>query len=316
MQDLPILAELPDGYFVEESPRGILAVHASIARTLHESGYGPDVDGLLRRSELEGRRPLWELAGTEQPVLVRRFSHGGLMRWVTGDRFMDAERPFRELILSDLLLRNGIETPRVLAARARSLGVGWQLDVMTLRVEDSIDLGWVLGAVRRGEIEARDRQRLMASLGNLVRRLHRHGVLHADLQPNNILVNRSALAGEAPILTVLDLDKSRIVSKVRSEDRLANLTRLYRHVARRDRKHGPAITHSDVARFFRSYDPDGAQWRSDWNSVRERHAMGLTLHRIGWGLERMVAGRKDDARSEQGVLVPTTSEQVSDRKGQ
>ena len=80
--------------------------------------------------------------------------------------------------------------------------------------------------------------------------------------------------------------------------------------------HGPAITRSDLARFFRGYDPDGAQWRSDWQSVRERHAVGLTLHRIGWGLERMVGGRKEDARSEQGVLVPTASERGNELKGQ
>ncbi|MDP6386915.1 MAG: lipopolysaccharide kinase InaA family protein [Planctomycetota bacterium] len=308
MSSLAVLEDLPSGYFVEETPRGILAVHADSARALHEAGYGPDQDGDLVASELAGRRPLYQFGPAAPPeaqnFLIRRFSHGGLLRWLTGDRFLRADRPFRELILSDALLRMGIQTPRVVAARAIRDRGGWQLDVMTRRVEDSVDLGWVLGAMRRGELAVPARHRMMERLGSLVRELHLHGCPHADLQPGNILVNLSALEDEPPSYWIIDLDRSSRRSELSEGERQTNLARLYRHVARRDEQHGPSLSRSDAARFFRGYDPDGESWRKDWRAVRERHVTVLSWHRMGWLLERVFGGRRPDPRSTGTVEAP------------
>ena len=91
---------------------GVLALHTDVARELHAAGYGPEHDGDLRQSDLEGRRPLYFLGGAEANLVLRRFSHGGLLRWLTGARYLDPERPFRELMLVDSLLRAGVRTPR------------------------------------------------------------------------------------------------------------------------------------------------------------------------------------------------------------
>jgi len=304
MATLPVTEELPDGYFVEESPHGILALHGDVSRTLHELGYGPESDGELSDSELAGRRPLLELRLDGQVFLVRRFSHGGLLRWLTGKRFLDAERPFRELILSDSLLRVGIRTPRVLAARARSIGLGWQLEVLTRRVDDSLDLGYVLGLARKGELTPAVRASILQALGDLVRRLHLHGCLHADLQPNNVLINSKALEGETPVLWVLDLDRSYFVEHLKDADRRANLRRLYRHVARREEQHGRALRRHDYLRFMRGYDPDGSRWKEDWRAVSSRHVLGLSLHRAGWLLERLLGGKRPDPRSHGDLVYP------------
>lgn len=304
MSTLPILDELPGGYFVEESPRGVLAVHADAARTLHECGYGPESDGALVPSELAGRAPLFELAGSDGGFLVRRFQHGGLLRWATGHRFLDAERPFRELVLSDSLRRVGVRTPLVVAARARSVGVGWSLDVMTRRVPGTTDLGWVLGSARRGEIPVARVRAILVALGELVRTLHRHGYVHADLQPNNVLVGRGALEGEAPELWLLDLDRSFFVPELSDAERRANLRRLYRHVARREEQHGRFLHRTDYARFFRGYETDRPRWKADWRAVAARHSRGLTLHRLGWLLERAFARRRHDGRADGGLLYP------------
>lgn len=304
MSTLPVLDELPGGYFIEESPAGILVVHGDVARTLHEGGYGPESDGDLAASPLQGRAPLYELRAGDDTFLVRRFSHGGIMRRVTGRRFLDAERPFRELILSDSLLRVGIRTPRVLAARARSVGLGWQLEVMTRHVQDTTDLGWILGRARRGELPRGVTRALVTALGDLVRRLHLHGYVHADLQPNNVLVNRTALEGAAPELWLLDLDRSFFVRELSNTDRRVNLRRLYRHVARREHQYGATLRRTDYARFFRGYDPEGARWKEDWRAVRVGHALGHGLHRLGWLLERLLAGRRVDPRSKSDVIFP------------
>ena len=293
-----LLAKLPDGYFVEEAPRGVLAVHADVARALHEAGYGPESDGALRGADVAGRRPLYELVLGDRRYLVRRFQHGGLLRAVTGRRYLDAERPFRELVLSDSLLRLGIPTPRVVAARARSMGFGWELEVMTPRVEGAIDLGEVLGRVRRGEVPAGARRRVLEALGDLVRRAHLHGLLHADLQPNNVLVAEADLGPDAdgpPHLVLLDLDRSGF-GEVTDAERRVQLERLYRHVARVEARHGACLSHADHARFLRGYDPERARWKDDWRAVRARHQLGRGLHGVGHVLERLLAGARDERR--------------------
>jgi tRNA A-37 threonylcarbamoyl transferase component Bud32 len=292
------LAALPDGYFVEEAPRGVLAVHADVARQLHEAGYGPESDGAMWGADVAGRRPLYELRLGSQRYLVRRFQHGGLMRALTGRRYLDPDRPFRELVLSDSLLRLGIPTPRVVAARARSVGVGWELEVMTPRVEDAVDLGEVLGRARRGEVSTRARRRVLEAFGDLVRRLHLHGLLHADLQPNNVLVGEADLTEKAvgpPALHLLDLDRSGF-GEVSSAERRSQIERLYRHVARVEGRHGTCLSRIDYARVFRGYDPERGRWKGDWRAVRARHALGRGLHGLGHMLERVLAGPRDERR--------------------
>jgi tRNA A-37 threonylcarbamoyl transferase component Bud32 len=294
MHSLRVLEDLPSGYFVEESPRGILALHTGVARALHDAGYGPEQDGEVVQSELSGRRPLHEFRVADEAFVVRRFSHGGLLRWLTGVRFLDAQRPFRELILSESLRRAGIRTPRVVAARARAArGFGWLLEVVSRRLEGTIDLGHVLGRARRGEVDRSAQRRLLRELGLLVARLHKHGCLHADLTPNNMLVNLSALEGDAPELWVLDLDGSTMHDSLTDAQRRKNLRRMFRFVERRERRYGKALTLTDYARFFRGYDESGRCWKADWRAVAAMHSRRSLLHSLGWVFERSFAPRTD-----------------------
>lgn len=304
-----VLQELPDGYFVEESPRGILVLHADVAQTLHEAGFGPESDGSLGVSELFGRKPLFEIQAGGESFVVRRFSHGGLMRWLTRDRFLDVERPFRELILSDSLRRVGIATPQVVAARARMRRAGgWQLEVMTRRLERTVDLGLVFAKCQRGEVRRDVRVRLLVAVGDFVRRLHAHGCLHADLSPNNLLVSEETLEGAEPEIWVLDLDGSQFTTRLTERERRANLRRLYRHVSRREAERGLALTATDYLRFFKGYDLDRNRWKADWNAILARHALGKGFHGAGWALERLFS-RTVDPRDE---LAAATEERQDD----
>lgn len=284
---LPILAELPAGYFVEETPGGVLAVAASSAAALHELGFGPETDGQLEASDLHGRRPLFEFRVGEERLVLRRFHHGGLLRWATGARFFDAERPFRELILADALARSGIATPEVVAARARlARGGGWYLDLVTRRVEGSVDLGKVLDRLERGELPPGVRVALAHALGDLLRRLHGFGLLHADLQPRNLLVREADLAEDAPLLWVIDLDRSAFVGTLSDDERRANLRRLYRSIARRSGGQPGSLRPVDYARFFKSYDPGRTSWKSDWRRILADHARHGPVHFLGQLFER------------------------------
>lgn len=301
MSTFPALDELPTGYFVEESPRGVLALHIDVARVLHDVGFGPESDGRLECTDLSGRRPMYEIRSGGEAFVLRRSSHGGLMRWITGERFLDAQRPFRELILSDSLRRLGVPTPHLVAARARRAGLlGWRLDVLTRRVDNSIDLGYVLAWAERESLRTPVKRRLLAVAGELVRKLHVHGCVHADLSPNNMLVPREALEGDDASAWILDLDRSFFVERLDDDRRRSNLNRLYRHVKRRERARGSALARTDYARFLRSYQPDRARRRADWRAIDRLHAASRVVHAIGWVLERVFA-RAQDPR---GALRP------------
>ncbi len=275
------------------------AVRASAERALAGVGYGPRSDGALAASANVGRKPLYELVHAGEHFLVRRFSHGGLLRWITGRRFLDPSRPFRELLLAERLRALGIRTPEIVAARAVRATLGWELDLVTRRVPDAIDLGHVLGAARTGATPRSTVRRLAAALGVLVGRLHAAGFVHADLTPNNVLVNRAALSGADPELWILDLDRSRFVDALDDATRRDNLRRLLRFVERRER-HGPLLGRTDYARFFLGYDRGGLGWKDDWRAIRARHSDLALWHRAGWWLEEKLAPRADP-REDAGV---------------
>ena len=302
------LPALPDGFRVVEGERGVMACREAHLEALLASGFSPD--GRHRAggtSELEdaaesGREPLGRLDLDGVACLARRFSHGGLARVVTGRRFKDPARPFDELNLSEALRDAGVPTPRVLAARAvRAFPRGFELTLVTERVSGTLDLGHLLGAVRRGELAAGDLRRALDSAGALVKLIHDAGCLHADLQPANILLHEGCW-GEA---WILDLDRSRIEDGggLREAARVQNLARLWRHVSRREREYGPVVGVRGAIRFLRAYGVASTDLRRWIGEIEDGAGKGGLLHGLGWWLERTF-GRSVDPRAAAGGPQP------------
>jgi tRNA A-37 threonylcarbamoyl transferase component Bud32 len=228
-------------------------------------------------------------AGT---FLVRRFSHGGLLRFVTRDRFRDASRPFEELAVAAILERAGVGTPRVAAARARpAAGWGWNLEVVTRRVEEAVDLDEALASARAGRVDRRILGGIALAAGALVRAVHEAGCRHADLTTKNMLVNRDALDGGPPRLWILDLDRACRLPSVSNPDRIANLARLHRYVERREDLHGTSLSRTDRLRFLAGYERDRSRRRGIVEAVLAERAKGRRRHALGWWLESLFAGR-------------------------
>ncbi len=294
MGALPILAELPSGFLVVEDARGVCARRADLAEAFEAGGFGLDAGRELSKSDLYGRRELRELSVGDRRFVVRRYFHGGLLRWLTGERFRDPERPFRELVLAAELANRGFRTPAVVAARALSAGAGaWYLDVVSARVERSRDLGRVLAADLRGEVELAVRRRLFAAVGALIARLHAHGFVHADLTPRNLLASDDEPASEP---WVLDLDRSTFVSELDRERAADNLRRLHRHVVRLATEGRARLLRTDLARFAKAYAPARAERRLLVRAILAGHRRSRGLHTTGWFLERHLGGRGADAR--------------------
>ncbi len=308
--------DLPAGYRWAGSDEGWLALWDERALELQRAGYSAASDAPLLPSKHAGRGNLAEIDLAGGRLLVRRFQHGGLLRGVTGERYLSPKRPFLELQLSEQLRAAGFRTPRVVAARARRSGpLAWHLELITERVPGTRDLGYMLAEARTGTLSGELRRRLCQGAGELVRDLHGAGFLHADLQPANVLWEEGddspetgsvesdqpaqsgepadfalspegethAAASRPPRLWVLDLDGSVWRYPLGRPERIANLRRLWRNVERRERSLGPSLTGADLARFLRAYDP--ADWRSLATEIEASRARREPLHRVGHALD-------------------------------
>lgn len=294
--DLP---ELPSGFELVQGQRGIIGCRAADRDGLLASGFLPDgtrASEVLPEAEESGREPLRLLQVNGTTCLARRFTHGGLARAVTGARFQDPARPFHELLLSEQLRSHGIRTPRVVAARSvRVRPLGYELTVVTERLDGVQDLGWLLGEVRRGAAPPRRLQRGLVAAGALIRSLHGVGFVHADLQPANLMVDREDPGAPA---TAIDLDRSRFAAQGPLPLALAqkNLGRLWRHVARREREHGAVLSRSDRVRFLLSYGVAREELGSFAAAVEAAAESKGLGHRLGWWLEKRF-GRGVDRRA-------------------
>ncbi|MCY2960136.1 MAG: hypothetical protein NTY35_08220 [Planctomycetota bacterium] len=281
--DPPDLTAVPRGYRRTETPRGRLAVADWAAAELARAGFTLESDGDLRASEVAGRKALSQTADGQ--ILVRAFTHGGLLRFLTGRRFRDPNRPFVELALSAWLASHGVDTPPVAAARARRAAIlGHELALATRRIGGARDLESHLVDVRAGRAARASLRPALREFGALVARMHGLGLLHADLTPKNVLVEPRG-AG-APRLWILDLDRSRVEIPLQDSTRRTNLRRLWRFVDRRERRDGRALARSDVARFLVAYAPDRTSRHALWRAVARDHASAAIWHRIGWALDR------------------------------
>jgi len=286
--DLESLADgLPQGVRVIAGPRGVLAVREDVAEAVLRAGYAPHDEPRPARSQAVGKRPLGEVRSGSRTLLVRRFQHGGLLRWLTGERFASPRRPFEEWRVQSRLSALGVASPAVVAARAVRGGVPlWRLDLATERVPGALDLGVLLVQRRDGALADPSWRCLLAAAGRLVAKLHELGFEHADLTPRNLLAEVEGLAAGEPRLWVLDLDGSCFAGAALDERRrVANLARLQRHLLRMQSEHGARLSRSDRWRFLSAYEPERGSRRRLAGRLATR---GAGAHRLGWLLERVL----------------------------
>lgn len=168
-----------------------------------------------RPSGLSGRRAIRVV---EPGMVVRTVVHGGLLRNLTGDRFLAATRSLRELETSLILADRGIPTPEILAIRITRGLLFVRLEVASRLVPEASDLLAFL------EANPDDTREYLRKAGSLIRRMHDCGVYHADLHVKNLLLDGSG------VLYVIDLDKARAFDRLPTVLRRMNTNRFERSV--------------------------------------------------------------------------------------
>ncbi len=225
-------------------------------------------------------------AGNGTRAVFRRYRHGGLLRWLTRDKLLDAARPFRELEVVERARAKGVPTVEVLAVRVDRIGLFlYAGEMVTREIEDAPDLlHWLAGEALAAPAV---RRQVAHVLGEAVARMHGAGILHSDLHLKNLLLR----LGDPPEAFVIDLDKASRTTAggLPVSAALSNLRRLDRSVEKYNLLDHRCITRQDRLRFLDAYlavNPGGLTRRQSVRRLRRRYP----FRRLKWQILRWWRG--------------------------
>jgi len=134
-------------------------------------------------------------------VVLREYLRGGYPGRIIRARYLFTgwanSRPIAEYHLLEKLHRAGLPVPAPVAALVRRHGLGYAGSLMMMRIDNTTTLAdrLISGCAERA---------LWQAAGRCIRQFHDQGVVHADLNARNILVDD---AGE---IHLIDFDRARI----------------------------------------------------------------------------------------------------------
>jgi tRNA A-37 threonylcarbamoyl transferase component Bud32 len=244
---------IPSGFKkVEDRRGGLMVVRDDVADFLSlEDCTQPIAPYENERVGFQGRAQLRVLRlRNQQTALIRPYRHGGLFRHLLRENFFTwPPRPFRELAITEEVRRRGVPTVEVYAACVkRSWGPFYRGWLVTRQLADSRDL-WE--AIQNGFLRTLGTQKVLAAVATSLRRLHREGVYHRDLNLKNILVRRESADDVRGY--IIDFDKSTLfLGEVPSTLVQRNLYRLLRSANKLDSRR-EYISDDDWNCFVASY---------------------------------------------------------------
>jgi len=227
-----IWGEIPSGFKgVMDERRRRLVVRQDLEECLPIAMF-LDEAGNKALSPFQGREPLRSVTfATGETVLIRTYRHGGVFRLFTRRTFFTwPPRPFRELAITEKLRRQGIPTVAVCGACVEPVwGPFYRGWLATRRLDGAHDL-WT--ALSGNFFREAGTENVWRAVADTLRRLHREGVCHTDLNLKNILVRRESDGVKG---YVIDFDKAILfLGRVPPKVAQKNLDRLLRSVCKLD----------------------------------------------------------------------------------
>lgn len=187
--------------------------------------------------------------GTRGALIVRPYLRGGFARHFTRDLYWDyPPRPFVELQCTEEVRRRGVPTVEVVGAQVEQTVVGLYRGLLITREAAGFqDLWRWLQTEKSVDL----RQQTLAVVAQVIACMHSVGVVHADLNPTNILVRSG---GETPQALLLDFDRARLFAgPVLLRPREANLRRFQRFFAKYDVLED-RMTPTEFGHFYQTYE--------------------------------------------------------------
>lgn len=172
--------------------------------------------------EAAGRGSAWFIDAPFGPVVLRQYLRGGWVANISRQSYffttLSRSRPFREFHILAALHASGLPVPRPVAALCEHHGVLSTGSIMTMRIPSARTLFDVLPVAGDG---SGLKDGFWNNVGQCVRRFHKAGVWHADLNLRNILVDANQQ------IFLIDFDRARYTPE-KVVDGKANLARLKR----------------------------------------------------------------------------------------
>ncbi len=182
-----------------------------------ELGYWESRDQVISLPPGRGSAAVIEVASGQ--ALLKRYLRGGVIARLNKSLYAftgySRSRAFREFELLQTMHGLGLPVPEPLAAYCEVVGViAYRQALLTRMIADTETL-----AERQQKQPVAEM--VWKSIGQTIKLFHQHGICHADLNANNILLNNQNQ------VFLVDFDKSR--QRIASEDwQKANLQRLRR----------------------------------------------------------------------------------------
>ena len=248
-----------------------------------------DIKTFLKKSSktahyLKGRTPHPSVPLEDgKRMVLRQYSHGGLLRAITGNLYFSGARSFRELALTEEIRSCGVPTILSIGAIHHCIFFPfYQAYFLSVEVPRAVDLIQYFNEIEEPpspeNISAK--RRTIRSVGLLIRQFHQAGFFHGDLQLKNILV-----AGDH--LFLIDFDRSYRKSVLPVKERMKNLLRLNRSVEKW-RRLGLPITRTDRWRFFLAYAGDDKKIREAMEKTLRTYSLRSLFYRFSWAVEKIL----------------------------
>jgi 3-deoxy-D-manno-octulosonic acid kinase len=288
LKNIPLIAS----YSLVQRGKAFLLLHEKYRDFLLEEGI-EDIETFVQKYRqtsryLSGRTPHPSIPIKDERMVIRQYSHGGLLRALTRDVYLFGSRSFRELAVTEEILSCGIPTIQPIGAIHRFiLSPFYKAYLLSLEVPQAVDLIHYFQGI--GSKPSPERlllkRKAIRSAGLLLRQFHQAGFFHGDLQLKNILVK-----GDQTLL--IDFDHSYREKVLSNKKRMNNLLRLNRS-AEKWKRHGVGITWTDRIRFLRAYAEDDIKFMKAIQRVFRAYPIRLFLYRFGWAVDRIFRKNKE-----------------------
>lgn len=177
--------------------------------------------GMLR-GQAQGRGNAFAIDYGQKHFFLRHYRRGGMIAPLMQDKYvwtgLNSTRAWREFSMLHVMYAKGLPVPRPVAAHVQQIGPLYRADIVTEKIEHSTSLS---NFMAQKEVE----DDLWVKIGTCLRRFHLLGIVHADLNAHNILID----ANEC--IWLIDFDKG-VWNKPKRAHQQSNLQRLHRSLAK------------------------------------------------------------------------------------
>lgn len=216
-------------------------------------------------------------------MVLRKYSHGGLLRAFNRDLFLLGARSFKELSLTEGIRASGIPTVQPIGAIHQI--IFWPLYrayLLSLEIPQGKNL--IQYFQEKGSSPSRQnllhKRKTIQAAALLLRQFHQKGFYHRDLQLKNLLV-----AGDQ--VFIIDFDRSYRKEVLSVSQRIKNILRLNRSVEKW-RRFGLPVTRTDRWRFLMAYAGKDQKILRAIRKALRAHSISLFFHRMGWAIGDIV----------------------------